>query len=399
MFPALDDRGMLAGTTIERNGLFVKRTMHGCALGIVGLALLLARPAGAFPLPLRSDQPLRTGCPRAAVAPVIDGRLDDAAWSSWIRLDTDIEGPRRPAPRFGTDVAMAWDDSFLYVGARLVEPHVWATYARRDMVVYHENDFEVFIDPDGDNHLYYELEINALGTVWDLLLVRPYRDGTAAVDAWDVAGLKSAVQVQGTLNDPSDLDEGWTVELAFPWAVLAQVAGRPAPPAPGDVWRVNFSRVEWRTQAANGGYVKAVDAATGQPLPEDNWVWSPQGLIAMHYPERWGQVVFLGEGQAEQDAMAGNAELEAIKLAGTLMHVYYRQKEFQEVHGRYAADLAELGLDAHTMPGLTPGLTFPLGADQELIMTGGPDWFHARLTTPVVTATVDHEGWLRRLAP
>lgn len=34
---------------------------------------------------------------------------------------------------------------------------------------------QIFIDPDANNHLYYEIEINGLGTVWDLLLVRPYR--------------------------------------------------------------------------------------------------------------------------------------------------------------------------------------------------------------------------------
>ena len=25
---------------------------------------------------------------------------------------------------------------------------------------------------------------------------------------------------------------------------------------------------------------------------EDNWVWSPQGLVDMHVPERWGVVQF-----------------------------------------------------------------------------------------------------------
>jgi hypothetical protein len=31
-------------------------------------------------------------------------------------------------------------------------------------------------------------------------------------------------------------------------------------------------------------------------LAEDNWVWSPQGLINMHVPERWGWVEFAGSG-------------------------------------------------------------------------------------------------------
>ncbi len=368
---------------------------------LVLLFVCAAAPLPAAPLPIPAhDAPLaRAACPRAAVPPVIDGRPDEPVWSEWFRLDTDIQGDRLPSPRFGTDVATAWDDSFFYVAARLVEPHVWATYARRDAVIYHENDFEVFIDPDGDNHLYYELEINALGTVWDLMLVRPYRDGGPAIDAWDVAGLQSAVHVDGTLNDPSDVDAGWSVELAFPWRVLAQAAGRQTPPAPGDIWRVNFSRVQWRTQAADGGYRKVTDPATGLPLPEDNWVWSPQGLIAMHYPERWGELVFLAPGGSARDAFAGNPEHDAILLAHSLMPVYYRQREFQAAHGRFAADAAELGLAPGELPLRAAGRTLDLGPDQELEIAGGRDWFFARLVTPRIVATVDHEGRLRRFAP
>jgi len=47
---------------------------------------------------------------------------------------------------------------------------------------------QIFLDPDGDNHLYYEIEINALGTVWDLLMAKPYRCVvlSAAVCVWMV---------------------------------------------------------------------------------------------------------------------------------------------------------------------------------------------------------------------
>jgi hypothetical protein len=59
-------------------------------------------------------------------------------------------------------------------------------------------------------------------------------------------------------------------------------------PQIGQEWRINFSRVEWRTNVENGKYVKVA------ALPEDNWVWSPQGLINMHVPDRWGFVKFAG---------------------------------------------------------------------------------------------------------
>jgi hypothetical protein len=361
----------------------------------------VTRAAAEFPVP-RETGLLRTyACPLTDQAPVIDGRLDDAAWDAapWTDEFLDIQGAELPAPRLRTRAKMLWDQDNFYVAASMGEPHVWASLTERDAVIYHDNDFEVFIDPDGDNHLYYELEINALGTEWDLLLIKPYRDGAPAVNAWDIQGLRTGIDIQGTCNDPSDMDSGWSVEIAIPWEVMAQCAGRPAPPEPGHIWRVNFSRVQWRTRIVDGRYEKLTDPKTGKWLPEDNWVWSPQGLIAMHYPERWGELVFLEPGQSTRDAFAGNAEHDAILTAHALMPVYYRQKEFQEKHGRFAADLAELGVAAGTLPLLEPGRAMPLGADHTLTMSGGEDWFHARLVTPVVTATVDHLGRLRRLTP
>ena len=94
----------------------------------------------------------------------------------------------KPKPRFRTRVKMLWDDEALYIAAEMEEPHVWATLTEHDSVIFHDNDFEVFLDPDGDNHLYGELELNALNTTWDLLLTKPYKDGGQAINAWEITG-------------------------------------------------------------------------------------------------------------------------------------------------------------------------------------------------------------------
>ena len=78
-------------------------------------------------------------------------------------------------PRYRTRVKMLWDEIYLYVAAEMEEPQPWADCCLHDAVVYKDNDFEVFIDPDGDNHQYTEIEVNARGTLWDLFLVKPYR--------------------------------------------------------------------------------------------------------------------------------------------------------------------------------------------------------------------------------
>ena len=159
----------------------------------------------------------------------VDGNLDDAAWAlaPWTSDFGDIVGPSKPAPRFRTRAKMLWDDNYLYVASELEEPHVWATLTNHDSVIFRDPDFEVFIDPKGSTHNYYEFEMNALNTGWDLRLDKPYLDHGKPHNEWDIPGLKTAVLVRGTLNDPSDTDLGWSVEIAFPWQVLGQYARHP----------------------------------------------------------------------------------------------------------------------------------------------------------------------------
>jgi len=235
------------------------------------------------------EEPRHYNCLRATGPLEIDGRLDDSAWlnAPWTEPFVDIQGGDMPRPRFETRAKMLWDDGYLYIGARLEEPHVWATLSERDAIVFYDDDFEIFIDPDGDTREYYEIEVNALNTIFDLFLVQTYIDGGPALHDWDLKGMRSAVSVAGTVNDPSDVDVGWIVEFALPWDHLAPAAHMPTPPNDGDVWRINFSRVQWRHRIVDGRYEKVPDR------PEDNWVWSPQGVVNMHLPEHWGYVEFI----------------------------------------------------------------------------------------------------------
>lgn len=248
----------------------------------------------------RAAQPLR-----------IDGKLDEPSWR---------KAPR--SPRFAdlvsgrpaihdTRAAVLWDDTYLYVGYWVEEPHVAATLTERDSLIYTDNDVELFI---GGQDTYYELEINAFGTLYEVFFIweQAYESGGYAHqpefrrDApgaqpwngvgftshprgprigfwqWDLPGLKAAVHVDGTLNDQSDRDRGWTAELALPWAgmrSLAQADGRALPPRPGDTWRMDFSRFNTYKEA---------------PPAEDSsgWAWSPHGIWDSHIPEVWPYIHF-----------------------------------------------------------------------------------------------------------
>ncbi|NGZ77794.1 carbohydrate-binding family 9-like protein [Saccharibacillus alkalitolerans] len=292
-----------------------------------------------MPEPAVEFAPRSYVCGRAPGMLELDGQLDKPFWEAapWSEAFVDIEGPAKPNPAKSTRVKMLWDDEYFYFGAHLEEDEIWATLKERESVIFHDNDFEIFIDPDGDSHQYYEFEINALNTVWDLLLVTPYRDGGPPVNGWDIRGLKTAVHIDGKLNDPSADNRSWSVEVAMPWSILRECAEGQRPPQAGDYWRVNFSRVQWKVDKDGGAYRKSIDPATGRPYPEDNWVWSPQGVINMHYPEMWGFVLFAGE--EAPDVFEPPAD-ESVKWK--LRKLYYRQRNRYERSGAFSSELADL---------------------------------------------------------
>jgi Carbohydrate family 9 binding domain-like len=290
---------------------------------------------------------------RAPTALNVDGRLDEPAWGAapWSEPFVDIQGESHPVPRFRTRAKMLWDDQYFYVASEMQEPDLWGTLTERDAVIFRDHDFEIFIDPDGDTHNYYELEVNALGTPWDLLLIKPYRDGGPAIHAWDIAGLRIGRELRGTLNVSGDSDGGWTLEIAMPWAVLDEAAPGRRRPAPGDYWRVNFSRVEWQMDVVEGRYSKRLAADRKSPLPEDNWVWSPQGAIDMHMPERWGYVQFssLAPGPASEPLKDVSGE----RVKWALRRLYYRQTRYRARTGAYATTLEALDAADVRVEGIT----------------------------------------------
>jgi hypothetical protein len=273
--------------------------------------------------------------------PAIDGNINKPVWqqAAWSNEFVDIEGAGKPKPSFPTKVKMLWDDSCLYIAAQITDPQVWATLKHHDDIIFYDNDFEVFVDPNNTGQPYFEIETNALNTIFDLLLYKPYRDGGRAIINWDLKSLRSAVKIQGTINNASDQDQGWTVEMAIPFKSIS-VGNTTRFPNDGTLWRINFSRVEWDTKAVNGNYVKLKDS-TGRRLPEHNWVWSPQGVINMHYPERWGYLQF---SKHPANSVTFNLPY-AEQQKQYLWLIYYRQMQWFSRHNSYAATLHDLGID------------------------------------------------------
>lgn len=280
---------------------------------------------------------------------IVDGDIYSPQWekAEWTKLFVDIEGDKKPNPRYDTRVKMMWDDTYFYIAAELKEPHIWATLTERESVIFHDNDFEVFIDPDADTHNYMEYEVNAFGTEWDLMLLKPYRDGATVLNCWNINGIKTAIKIYGTINNPKDTDDKWCIEIAMPIASLTEAASA-RKPASGVQWKVNFSRVEWFTDIVDGKYAKVANPYKDEQhkMSEDNWVWSSQGKISMHEPETWGIVQFSDKTVTDK----GDTYIQDVneRIKWELRKLYFKQRAFRNATGYYSDDVSFLGNTGNT---------------------------------------------------
>lgn len=177
----------------------------------------------------------------------------------------DIEGDLKPLRRFRARVRMLWHDDCLYIGAELEEPHVWGSLTEHECVIYHDNDFKILLDPNGACQYYVELELTVLNTTWDLMLTRPYRAGGQRINGWELHGIRTAILIDGTLNDPWDTDRRWTSEIAIPWSSLEDVTGRNLPPHDGDQWRHQLLTRRVAPPGRRGALPARPGHAGGQP--------------------------------------------------------------------------------------------------------------------------------------
>lgn len=245
---------------------------------------------------------------------VVDGKLNEQAWELATKSPRFVDIINGGPALYDTRVAVLWDDEYLYVGYWIEEPYVSATLDNHGDLLFNENNVELFID-GGDT--YYEFEINALNTIYEVFFIwkdayekggkydvpefdlyqnntytfggnhdrlsKSFWDGTHprgvrwAFRDWHFPGLKTAVNINGTINDKNQTDKGWTVELAFPWSGMKWLAdGRSLPPEEGDTWNFQFARYE---------KLISLNQNVG-------WAWTPTGTDDNHRPEKFTPIQF-----------------------------------------------------------------------------------------------------------
>ena len=168
----------------------------------------------------------------------IDGVLAESAWDRADKAGPFVRSLDGKPASAATEARLLWDDDYLYVAFLAEDTNVSGAFFKDDEKLYTSNVVEIFLDPSGDGSHYDEIEVAPTNALFDASFAGGARQGMDL--SWS-SRAKHAVRVDGTLNDPRDVDRGWTVELAIPFASLT---GMPKPrPQRGDRWKFNLYRL------------------------------------------------------------------------------------------------------------------------------------------------------------
>lgn len=215
-------------------------------------------------------------CRRAAGAIALDGKLDEPAWRNAPPIrDFSVYWQKRAA-RIATTARLLWDDRHLYFAADMDDADVYALVKEPNGETWYDDVFELFFKPRDDKPAYYEFQVNAANTPFQMFLPSRGAGGFSRFRKEPALGLESAVIVRGTLNKWQDRDEGWTVEGRIPWTAFAATGGRPKP---GDKWRFALCRYDYSTAHENPELISTA------PLTAPNF----------HQYEDYGVLTFVGE--------------------------------------------------------------------------------------------------------
>jgi hypothetical protein len=211
---------------------------------------------------------------RAAGRIVVDGKLDDKAWAGANKVEFLFPWDYQTGAKQKTAARLLWDDNYLYVGYDCDDADIVAHFDRRDDPTYRDDAVEIFINPDPKQlDFYYGLEMNAKATLYDYFYAFP----KLLLKRIDFQGVQLATHLRGTLNQTSDKDQGWSLEVAIPWANFEELTKRTGPPQPGEVWTANLNR--WDGVEPNRRLSQWSDSSEAKANP--------------HNPSRFGQLVFV----------------------------------------------------------------------------------------------------------
>lgn len=197
-----------------------------------------------------SRPPLPTlALPAAPAAPNVDGRLDPAEWKAAATVGNFLDIRDGAPSRLATRAYAMADDMALYVALDCPEPamgKVAAKETQHDGTVWLEDGAEIFVGA-ASRETYAHVIVTTANVVLD--------ERNQDAQAWNPK-LATAVQKRA---------DGWSVEIALPWAELAQAGVAREPLMTFNLCRSRYTESD----------------------PQAHTAWSPT-YGGFHVPERFG---------------------------------------------------------------------------------------------------------------
>lgn len=242
-----------------------------------GLALLSVCVSACLAETKRSAETMRAAyhCPYSSAPITVDGELNEPIWEKAKTISLVIPVSFKE-PISKTEAKVVYDKNFLYVAFKAYDQDVWSLLTERDSSTCSEDVLEVFFKTHPDKDPYFNFEINALGTVLDAYNLKRNAAGNyKRWSQWDCAGLKMAIKVKGTLNDWTDRDEYWILEVAIPFAEIPTLGGKS--PVKGDKWLFSLARYDYSIYLPEGRELTAS---------------APLSVLNFHWYEDWCELIF-----------------------------------------------------------------------------------------------------------
>lgn len=207
-------------------------------------------------------------------SPIIDGTENDSIWQQIIPivLKDNRSGNEAQESELQTYIKACYDDSTLYFFFLCNDPDIWTSFTQRDEHLWENEAVEIFIDVDDVPETYVEIEVSPANVLFDSYIVDTVNIDVAKTALFNLKGIRTAVAVSGTLNERDDKDDNWTVEIAIPFADLANENIKQVTTA--TEIRINFYRLD-----------------ENQGMERISYAWSPTGG-RFHKPAYFGNLTF-----------------------------------------------------------------------------------------------------------
>ncbi len=168
---------------------------------------------------------------------IINGKMDEENWKNTEARTFDYTyNNLKPTDMQTSTFRMLWDEKSLYLFYDFEDKFLNARETKRDGKPFFDDCAEIFVIPVPDSlDMHFGFEVNLYEASNDILFFNNYYKGKDVGLKTFNPDFKTAVIYNGTINDDSDIDKGWTMEMEIPLSVFGFL-GDFVPVKKGNTW-------------------------------------------------------------------------------------------------------------------------------------------------------------------